>query len=118
MYCPEILNFVVNSNATILLSFQTTGNIIALMQSLTNIGLFDNFMIYSSMPNGFSDKLNPGVYSKDASPYDIPYGDWIGRWWQWTMSIPTAEHPRDGYSPEKCAARQNGPVWFLADQLG
>ena len=48
----------------------------------------------------------------------MSYGDWIGRWWQWTMSLPTAQHPRDDYTPEKCAAGQNGPVWFLADQLG
>jgi hypothetical protein len=34
------------------------------------------------------------------------------------MSIPTSEHPRDAYSEEKCAVNQEGPVWFLADQLG
>ena len=70
------------------------------------------------MPNGFSDELNPGVYSKDSSPFNVPYGDWIARWWQWTSSIPAAEHPRDNYTPDKCAAGQSGPVWFLADQLG
>ena len=25
---------------------------------------------------------------------------------------------RDAYSEEKCAVDQEGPVWFLADQLG
>jgi hypothetical protein len=35
-----------------------------------------------------------------------------------TFSIPTEQHPRDEYTPEKCAINQEGPVWFLADQLG
>ena len=65
-----------------------------------------------------ADSINPGVYSKDSKPYGIPYGDWLAKWWQWTFSIPTAQHPRDAYTPEKCAINQKGPVWFLADQLG
>ena len=28
------------------------------------------------------------------------------------------QHPRDDYTPEKCAVNQEGAVWFLADQLG
>ena len=75
------------------------------------------FVYYMEMPNGFSDELNPGVYSKDSSPFNVPYGDWIARWWQWTSSIAAAEHPRDNYTPDKCAAGQSGPVWFLADHL-
>ncbi len=65
-----------------------------------------------------ADSINPGVFSKDSAPYGIPYGDWLAKWWQWTFSIPTAQHPRDAYTPEKCAINQEGPVWFLADQLG
>jgi hypothetical protein len=65
-----------------------------------------------------ADNINPGIYSKDSSPYGIPYGQWLAKWWQWSFSIPTAKHPRDNYSPEKCAENQSGPVWFLADQLG
>jgi hypothetical protein len=61
--------------------------------------------------------MNPGVFSKDSTPYGIPYGDWLAKWWQWTFSIPTAQHPRDAYTPEKCVLNQKGPVWFLADQL-
>ncbi len=65
-----------------------------------------------------ADSINPGVFSKDSAPYGIPYGDWLAKWWQWTFSIPTVQHPRDAYTPEKCALNQEGPVWFLADQLG
>ena len=65
-----------------------------------------------------ADSINPGVYSKDSTPYGAPYGEWIAKWWNWTMSIPKDQHPRDDYTPEKCTVNQNGPVWFLADQLG
>jgi hypothetical protein len=65
-----------------------------------------------------ADSINPGVFSKDSTPYGIPYGEWLAKWWQWSFLIPTAQHPRDAYTPEKCAINQEGPVWFLADQLG
>ena len=65
-----------------------------------------------------ADSINPGVYSKDSSPFGIPYGQWLAKWWQWSFSIPTANHPSDNYSPEKCGINQAGPVWFLADQFG
>jgi hypothetical protein len=64
------------------------------------------------------DSVNPGIYSPNSSPFGIPYEDWLTKWWQWSMSIPVSEHPRDAYSEEKCVINQEGPVWFLADQLG
>ena len=57
------------------------------------------------------------LFSKDSAPYGVPYKQWLAKWWNWTQSLPTQEHPRDNYSPEKCAAGQRGPVWFLADAL-
>ena len=65
-----------------------------------------------------AEGINPGVFSKDSAPYGIPYGGWLAKWWQWSFSIPSAQHPRDAYTPEKCTLNQEGPVWFLADQLG
>ena len=65
----------------------------------------------------YADSINPGVFSKDSSPYDVPYSEWISRWWQWNMGMPKAEHPRDNYSAEKCTTNQSGPVWFLPDIL-
>jgi hypothetical protein len=56
------------------------------------------------------------IYSKDSNPYNIPYSEWIGKWWEWHVSIPKANHPREAYSLEKCAQNQNDPnVWFLPD---
>ncbi|MGI0002072.1 MAG: hypothetical protein ACRD42_03225 [Nitrososphaeraceae archaeon] len=70
------------------------------------------------LTNVSGDSVNPGVYAPNSSPYGTPYEDWIAKWWQWTMSIPVSEHPRDAYTEEKCGVNQEGPVWFLADQLG
>ena len=73
---------------------------------------------FSSAPSIAADSINPGVYAKDSTPYGIPYGEWLAKWWNWTVSIPAEQHPRDDYTPEKCQINQEGPVWFLADQLG
>jgi hypothetical protein len=64
-----------------------------------------------------ADNLNPGVYSKDSKPFGVPYGDWLANWTQWFIQIPTGVHPRENYTPERCATDQSGPVWFLVDIL-
>jgi hypothetical protein len=90
------------------------------IKSMTMILAVLTLAIYSITPltTILADSINPGVYSKDSSPFGTPYGQWLAKWWQWSFSIPTANHPRDNYSPEKCGINQAGPVWFLADQLG
>jgi hypothetical protein len=65
----------------------------------------------------FADSINPGLYSKDSSPHGISYPEWINKWWQWSMSIPSEQHPREDYDPGKCSNNQSGPVWYLADSL-
>lgn len=67
------------------------------------------------------------VFSKDSKPYGIPFSEWVGKWWQWHVSIQsktnpqdptnlTLVHPRNAYSPEKCEWNQNDEnVWFLPD---
>jgi hypothetical protein len=63
----------------------------------------------------FGDNVNPGVYAKDSEPFGIPYEEWIAKWWQWNIGIPSDKHPRFDYQAEKCGANQSGPVWFLSD---
>jgi hypothetical protein len=64
-----------------------------------------------------AENTNPGVYSTNSAPYGIPYQQWAQKWWQWSFSVPAAQHPRDNFTPVKCASGQHGPVWFLADSL-
>ena len=63
-----------------------------------------------SLVKGSND---PGIYPTNSSPYGIPYRDWTERFWQWLYSFPADQHPREDYTPEKCANGQQGPVWFL-----
>ncbi len=67
------------------------------------------------------------IFSKDSIPYGSSYSEWMGKWWQWHISLPNKVneqdksnlsliHPREAYAPEKCAWNQNNKnVWFLAD---
>ncbi len=67
--------------------------------------------------NVSADSVNPGIYSPNSFPYDTAYKEWIAKWWQWTMSIPVSDHPRDDYTEAKCHMKQEGPVWYLPDKL-
>jgi hypothetical protein len=60
---------------------------------------------------------NSAVYPKNSTPYGVPYKDWIVRWWEWNVGVPTSQHPRDNYTAEKCTVNQNGSVWFIPDIL-
>ena len=82
---------------------------------LTTLSLMSIIPLFAAFVQG--DNINPGVYSKDSSPFGVPYKDWITRWWQWNQGTPSSEHPRDNFTAQKCASNQNGLVWFLPDIL-
>lgn len=65
-----------------------------------------------------ADNINPGVHGINSEPYGIPYKDWTAKFWQWDFSLSKSQHPRESFTPEKCANGQNGPVWFLGESLG
>jgi hypothetical protein len=78
------------------------------------------FLIIFNVPSNFSvfaDSMNPYIYSKDSSPHNIPYAQWLSKWWQWSMAVPSEQHPRENNDPVNCGINQSGPVWFLADNL-
>ncbi len=66
--------------------------------------------------SAYSQGSNQTVYSTDSKPFDVPYQDWVARWWNWTFGISADEHPRDDPS-RSCNVNQNGSVWFLPDSL-
>lgn len=61
---------------------------------------------------------NLHIYQKDAQPYNISYGEWTARWWQWALSIPIDKNPLLDHAGEHCDEGQSGPVWFLAGTTG
>jgi hypothetical protein len=65
-----------------------------------------------------ADNINPGVFSTDSKPYNLSYGEWTAKWWQWADSIPQDVNPAADETGKNCAQKQNGPVWFLAGTVG
>jgi hypothetical protein len=63
------------------------------------------------------DNLNPGIYATDSSPKGVKYQEWTARFWQWLYSFTADQHPRENYTPEKCAIGQNEQMWFLEAPL-
>ena len=68
----------------------------------------------------YADSLNPGIYSSESSPFDIPYKEWAAKWWNHNVKFGAEEHPRDHFSPERCNLdqQQSDPVYYLPDNLG
>lgn len=61
---------------------------------------------------------NFATYSNDTKPYNLTYGDWTARWWQWFYSIPRDVNPFNDVTGINCAQYQSGPVWFLTGTTG
>ncbi|HEY7078582.1 MAG TPA: hypothetical protein VH500_02705 [Nitrososphaeraceae archaeon] len=59
-----------------------------------------------------------GVYPPQSKPYGLTYGQWVGKWWQWALSLPNPVNPMADKSGANCAESQQGPVWFLAGTVG
>jgi virginiamycin B lyase len=58
------------------------------------------------------------VFSADSKPYNLTYGEWTAKWWQWAYSISKNMNPAYDDSGKYCAQKQNTQVWFLAGTYG
>jgi hypothetical protein len=65
-----------------------------------------------------TSNINPGVYPPGSAPYNLTYGEWSAKWWQWVLSLPQDINPLIDQTGEHCAQAQSGPVWFLAGTFG
>jgi hypothetical protein len=76
-------------------------------------------VIISSINKAYSDSLNPGIYSSNSSPFNLPYKEWVAKWWNHNVKFGAEEHPRDNFSPERCNLdqKQSDPVYYLPDNL-
>jgi hypothetical protein len=54
----------------------------------------------------------------DTKQYNLSYGEWTAKWWQWALSIPKDKNPAADVTGENCDEGQSGPVWFLAGTFG
>ncbi len=81
-----------------------------------NAGNSSDIMFYSN--NHSINSTHLSVVPADFKPYNITYGEWTARWWQWAYSIPKNIHPAYDDTGKNCAQEQNGPVWFLPGTFG
>jgi hypothetical protein len=49
------------------------------------------------------------VFSTDSKPYNLTYGEWTARWWQWAYSIPKNINPSYDDTGKHCSEGQSGP---------
>jgi hypothetical protein len=68
--------------------------------------------------NNSTISSTPTSFSADTIQYNLTYGQWTARWWQWVLSIPEDRNPVADETGENCHEGQSGPVWFLAGTFG
>jgi hypothetical protein len=68
--------------------------------------------------NNSSMSPTPTPFPADTILYNLTYGEWTARWWQWLVSIPEDGNPAADETGENCGIGQSGPVWFLAGTFG
>jgi hypothetical protein len=78
----------------------------------------------SSFAVSYEQESQPKIFLPGSSPYSIPFNQWIGKWWQWYVSVPKSESPNHPDYPNHiskvdCAIRQDpsSPVFFLFTPL-
>lgn len=76
----------------------------------SNISVDNNSM--SSSSNGTAPTYT-SVFSSNSKPYNLTYGEWTARWWQWAYAIPRDINPSYDDTGKYCSEGQSGPVWFL-----
>ena len=58
-------------------------------------------------------------FPEDSVPFDVTYGHWTVKWWQWALSTPKAISPIIDQSGEFASVNQPAKdVWFLAGKFG
>ena len=81
------------------------------------------WVVMAAMLAASCTQLDAGGEFEGRNDYVLPshsflagktLGEYGAEWWQWSLSIPLAESPVKDLTGEKCAAGQQGKVWFLA----
>jgi hypothetical protein len=68
--------------------------------------------------SAYGSSSPPDTFLKGSSPYGVPYEDWMTKWWQWNIQIPSEEHPQLlGSALKECPVGDSGNVSFLTQSL-
>lgn len=57
---------------------------------------------------------NPRVLPPDSRVQGLTYGEWSAKWWQYVLSIPTADNPLTGGTGNQCVYQRIGNVGLVA----
>ena len=58
------------------------------------------------------------LLAADQAVAGAPQSNWSRSWWQWAATFDTDASPVTDRTGARCAAGQQGPVWFLAGTFG
>lgn len=76
-------------------------------------------MILIAVALGLAILVAPSALAQVINPDAVAYGrtnsEWSAEWWQWALSIPSANHPL--FDTADCSVGQAGPVWFLGGKF-
>ena len=58
------------------------------------------------------------MFPSNSTLHGLSFKDWAAKWWVWWEGIPNDIHPLHKFPVvARCAAMQNGPVWFLPSSM-
>jgi len=61
---------------------------------------------------GFQSAFSIALFDKDESPFQLPYDQWVTRYWNWWIATTKEQaNPSDG----SCLMKEDGPVVMLMD---
>ena len=80
-------------------------------------GLLFAFLSVLSARAG-EEKPDPRVHAVDAKVEGKTFAEWSAAWWQWAIRIPKDRNPVLDKTGAFAGEGQDGPVWFLAGNVG
>jgi hypothetical protein len=68
-----------------------------------------------AVPSIVAQSAGPKVITPNSVAFGRTYSEWSAGWWQWALSIPSANHPL--FDKGDCSVGQSGPMWFLGGKF-
>jgi hypothetical protein len=76
------------------------------------------FVLGLSLTNGFCTLSSSQVVPPKQKAFEMSYGEWSARWWQYVFGLPEANNPLSDTTGAQCGLGQWGPVFFLVGTTG
>jgi hypothetical protein len=67
-------------------------------------------VVYIAFARG---NANPGVLPPTSRVQGLTYGEWLAKWWNYALIMPTAENPLTGGTGENCVFQRIGNVGLV-----